>query len=107
MANGAALLLRSGGHLHLNRPLDSYRMRLINMACDPNYIFSIDDHWMTVIEADGVNHQPVQVTSMQIYAGQRYSFIVSPVYALTECVLIEGTAYGDATHQQLLDSCSP
>ena len=32
----------------------SYRFRLLNIACDPNYIFSIDGHNMTVIEVDGV-----------------------------------------------------
>jgi iron transport multicopper oxidase len=30
----------------------------------------------TVIEVDGVNHQPVVVDSIQILAGQRYSFIL-------------------------------
>ncbi|KAF5313815.1 hypothetical protein D9758_018859 [Tetrapyrgos nigripes] len=32
-----------------------YRMRLINMACDPNYTFSIDQHTMTIIEVDVVS----------------------------------------------------
>ena len=27
-----------------------YRFRLISMACDPNYMFSIDGHNLTVIE---------------------------------------------------------
>ena len=53
-----------------------YRMRLVSISCDPNYTFSIDGHNMTVIEADGVNHEPVTVDSITIYAGQRYSFIV-------------------------------
>ncbi|KAF5323633.1 hypothetical protein D9758_017077 [Tetrapyrgos nigripes] len=54
-----------------------YRMRLINMACDPNYTFSIDQHTMTVIEVDGVNHQKLEdVDQIQIFAGQRYSFIL-------------------------------
>ena len=51
-------------------------MRLVSISCDPNYTFSIDGHNMTVIEADGVNHEPVTVDSITIYAGQRYSFIV-------------------------------
>ena len=54
-----------------------YRFRLVSMACDPNFTFSIDGHNMTVIEADAVNHEPVVVDSIQIYAGQRYSFVVS------------------------------
>ncbi|KAF5340497.1 hypothetical protein D9758_014548 [Tetrapyrgos nigripes] len=54
-----------------------YRMRLINMACDPNYTFSIDQHTMTIIEVDGVNHQKLEdVDQIQIFAGQRYSFIL-------------------------------
>ncbi|KAF8651856.1 hypothetical protein AX16_004630 [Volvariella volvacea WC 439] len=53
-----------------------YRMRLISISCDPNYIFSIEDHEMTVIEADGISVDPVTVTSLQIFVGQRYSFIL-------------------------------
>ncbi|THH15076.1 hypothetical protein EW146_g5344 [Bondarzewia mesenterica] len=53
-----------------------YRFRLINMSCDPNFVFSIDGHSMTVIETDGVNTQPLVVDSLQIYASQRYSIIV-------------------------------
>ncbi|EIM87797.1 laccase T2 copper depleted [Stereum hirsutum FP-91666 SS1] len=53
-----------------------YRMRMINMACDPNYTFSIDGHTMTIIEADGVNVDPLGVDSIQIFAGQRYSFVL-------------------------------
>nr|ALF95044.1 laccase [Crustodontia chrysocreas] len=54
-----------------------YRFRLINISCDPNYVFTIDGHDMTIIEVDGVNHQPLNVDSIQIFAGQRYSFILN------------------------------
>ncbi|KAJ7152774.1 laccase [Mycena filopes] len=55
-----------------------YRMRVVNMACDPNYIFSIDQHTnLTIIEADGVLTAPYTVDSIQIYVGQRYSFILT------------------------------
>ncbi|PPR00250.1 hypothetical protein CVT24_005018 [Panaeolus cyanescens] len=54
-----------------------YRMRLINIACDPNYIFSIDDHTLTIIEVDGENVDPVTVDSLQIFVGQRYSFVLN------------------------------
>ncbi|EPQ54176.1 laccase hybrid [Gloeophyllum trabeum ATCC 11539] len=53
-----------------------YRMRLVSISCDPNFIVWIDGHNMTVIEADGVDHEPVTVGSLQIFAGQRYSFIL-------------------------------
>ncbi|KZT20141.1 multicopper oxidase [Neolentinus lepideus HHB14362 ss-1] len=53
-----------------------YRMRLVSISCDPNFIVWIDGHNMTVIEADGELHQPVTVGAIQIFAGQRYSFIL-------------------------------
>ncbi|CAL1710148.1 unnamed protein product [Somion occarium] len=53
-----------------------YRFRLVSISCDPNYIFSIDNHTMTVIEVDGVNSKPLGVDSIQIFAGQRYSFVL-------------------------------
>ncbi|KAF7364189.1 Laccase I [Mycena sanguinolenta] len=54
-----------------------YRFRLISMSCDPNWIFSIDGHQMSIIEVDGVAHQPLTVDSIQIFAGQRYSFVLT------------------------------
>ncbi|TEB22071.1 laccase 2 precursor [Coprinellus micaceus] len=54
-----------------------YRFRLVSTSCDPNYTFSIDGHTMTIIEADGVNVQPLTVDSIQIFAGQRYSFVLN------------------------------
>lgn len=40
------------------------------------YTFSIDGHSLTVIEADGVETEPVVVDELNIFAGQRYSVIV-------------------------------
>ncbi|KAJ7153885.1 laccase 1 [Mycena crocata] len=54
-----------------------YRFRLVSIACDPNWIFSIDNHTMTIIEVDSVNHLPLTVDSIQIFAGQRYSFVLN------------------------------
>ncbi|KAF8317282.1 laccase [Cantharellus anzutake] len=54
-----------------------YRMRLINMACDPNYLVTFEGHTMTVIEADGVTTKPRVVNSLQIFVGQRYSVILT------------------------------
>ncbi|KAM5539727.1 hypothetical protein V8D89_006540 [Ganoderma adspersum] len=53
-----------------------YRFRLVSLSCDPNFTFSIDGHAMTVIEADAVNHKPLTADSIQIFAGQRYSFVL-------------------------------
>ncbi|KAJ7673382.1 laccase [Mycena rosella] len=54
-----------------------YRFRLIGLSCDPNFFFSIDGHHLTIIEVDGVNHKPVVVDQIQIFAGQRYSFVLT------------------------------
>ncbi|THH32839.1 hypothetical protein EUX98_g1349 [Antrodiella citrinella] len=53
-----------------------YRMRLVAISCDPNYLFSIDNHNMTVIEVDSVNSQALSVNQIQIFAAQRYSFVL-------------------------------
>ncbi|KAF9232448.1 laccase [Melanogaster broomeanus] len=58
------------------QPNTRYRFRLLNMACKPNYIFAIDGHNLTVIEVDGQYVEPYTVDSIQIYASQRYSFIL-------------------------------
>nr|QMP96877.1 laccase C precursor [Cerrena sp.] len=54
-----------------------YRFRLVSLSCDPNFTFSIDNHTMTIIEVDGVNHEALDVDSLVIYAGQRYSFVLN------------------------------
>lgn len=55
-----------------------YRFRLISLACDSNFKFSIDSHDMTIIEADGENTVPLgNIDSLQIFAGQRYSFVLN------------------------------
>ncbi|KAG1766796.1 laccase [Suillus occidentalis] len=38
-----------------------YRMRLVAMSCDPNFLFSIDGHNLTVIEADGQLTEPLPI----------------------------------------------
>jgi Multicopper oxidase len=76
----------------------SYRLRLVSISCDPSFNFSIDSHTLTVIEADGINVQPLVVDSLEIFAGacvdffdflvvlidgktgQRYSVVVCPFF---------------------------
>ncbi|KAF9076431.1 laccase lcc6 [Rhodocollybia butyracea] len=54
-----------------------YRLRVIGMSCSPNFIFSIDHHKFTVIEADGEYTEPLRdISSVQVFAGQRYSLIL-------------------------------
>ncbi|THH10066.1 hypothetical protein EW146_g8484 [Bondarzewia mesenterica] len=54
-----------------------YRFRLVSLSCDPNYQFSIDNHRLTIIEADGVLTEPLVVDELRIFAGQRYSVILN------------------------------
>jgi FtsP/CotA-like multicopper oxidase with cupredoxin domain len=54
-----------------------YRFRVIAMSCDPSFNFTIDGHRMTIIEVDGTEVQPVEVDSIPILAGQRYSVVVT------------------------------
>ncbi|KAG8683333.1 laccase, partial [Ceratobasidium sp. 395] len=58
-------------------PGKRYRLRVINASAIGSYTFSIEGHNMTIIEADGISHQPLTVDSFQMYAGQRYSVIVT------------------------------
>ncbi|KAF5360169.1 hypothetical protein D9758_011380 [Tetrapyrgos nigripes] len=44
------------------------------MACDPNHVFSIDNHDMTVIETEGTNVEPVTVNAIQILAAGHLVF---------------------------------
>nr|AAW28936.1 laccase A [Trametes sp. 420] len=54
-----------------------YRFRLVSLSCDPNFTFQIQGHSLSVIEADAVNVNPVTADSIQIFAGQRYSFVLN------------------------------
>ena len=60
--------IKRGLQLNMRRH-NSYRLRLVSISCDPSYIFSIDGHQLTIIEADGTNVQPLRVDSLQIFAG--------------------------------------
>ena len=51
----------------------SYRFRLVSISCGPSFLFSIDGHAMTVIEADGENVKPVIIDGVEIFAGARDS----------------------------------
>ncbi|KAJ3402771.1 laccase [Chytriomyces hyalinus] len=54
-----------------------YRIRIINMSSQAMFKVSIDNHMMTVIEADGVNTNPTVVSSFEISSSQRYSVLVN------------------------------
>ena len=46
-----------------------YRFRIIDMGCEANFVFQIDGHPFTIIEADGISTNPLEVDSVQILAG--------------------------------------
>ncbi|KAG9308843.1 laccase [Chiua virens] len=54
-----------------------YRFRVVSLSCDPSFNFTIDGHRMTIIEVDGNEVEPVEVDSIPILAGQRYSVVVT------------------------------
>ncbi|KAG6836660.1 Laccase-1 [Arthromyces matolae] len=64
-----------------------YRLRLFAIACRPFFTFSVDNHNITMIEADGIEHDPTEVQNIDIYSGltarlfglaaQRYSVILN------------------------------
>jgi len=41
-----------------------YRFRLVGMSCDANFLLSVDEHNLTVIEADGMLTEPLLVDSL-------------------------------------------
>ncbi|KAI0063760.1 laccase [Artomyces pyxidatus] len=53
-----------------------YRLRLVSISCNPSFTFSIDEHQLTIIEADGQNVRPLVVDNLAIFAGQRYSAVL-------------------------------
>ncbi|KAF9062893.1 laccase [Rhodocollybia butyracea] len=54
-----------------------YRFRLIHSGCDQPFNFSIDFHTFQVIEADGIEHEPVVADAVQIFVAQRYSLVMA------------------------------
>ena len=54
-----------------------YRFRVVSISCDPFFNFTIDGHRMTIIEVDGTEVHPVEVDSIPILSGQRYSVVVT------------------------------
>ncbi|KAF9082492.1 hypothetical protein BGX23_012401 [Mortierella sp. AD031] len=54
----------------------TYRIRIINTGSFADFKLSIDQHELTVIEADGVDMQPVTVQRVPIHVAQRYSVLL-------------------------------
>ncbi|KAA1078996.1 hypothetical protein PGTUg99_019718 [Puccinia graminis f. sp. tritici] len=62
--------------LHVEKT-KSYRLRLINAGSMAPIVFSVDNHNLTVIEADGVEVEPITfIGGIQVEVGQRYSVVL-------------------------------
>ncbi|KIP03948.1 ferroxidase/laccase group [Phlebiopsis gigantea 11061_1 CR5-6] len=59
------------------QPNKTYRLRLINTGSATDIRFSVDNHALTVIEADGTLLEPYSVTGVDIVPGQRYSVLLT------------------------------
>uniref|UniRef100_P9WEI1 Laccase-like protein claX n=1 Tax=Ampulloclitocybe clavipes TaxID=56467 RepID=CLAX_AMPCV len=66
-----------------------YRLRIINQSARNVFTISIDKHFLTIIEADGVATQPLLVNEIEMLAGQRYSAIVSTPPQLSGSLALE------------------
>lgn len=53
-----------------------YRFRVFALSCRPFFTFSVDNHNITVMEFDGVEHDPVTVQNVDVFAAQRVSVIM-------------------------------
>ncbi|KAH8093091.1 multicopper oxidase 2A [Cristinia sonorae] len=68
-----------GGGDYFNFTVDpnkTYRFRLVNTGSFASIRFSIDNHPLTVIEADGTLVQPYTVSAVVLDVAQRYSVLV-------------------------------
>ncbi|KAI6145124.1 laccase [Pisolithus tinctorius] len=52
-----------------------YRFRIVGLSCASWFNFTIDGHNMTIIEADGIETEPMVVDSLPVFPGQRYSVV--------------------------------
>lgn len=57
-------------------PKKKHVLRLINGSAGTHFVFTIDNHTMTVIETDLVPIAPYQTTALSIGIGQRYIVVV-------------------------------
>ncbi|KAF4629807.1 hypothetical protein G7Y89_g8335 [Cudoniella acicularis] len=70
-------------NITFDKPLSTrpkrYLLRLINTSFDMTFVFSIDNHWLTVVGADFVPIHSYNSTSVLIGIGQRYNVIVEAI----------------------------
>ncbi|KAJ6480928.1 Cu-oxidase-domain-containing protein [Mycena sanguinolenta] len=81
-----------------------YRFRLINMSVRANFLVSIDNHTMSIIEADGVATVPHETNILTIFPGQRYSFVVTANQPIANYWINAIIAGGNPAHNANLNS---
>ena len=60
-------------------PAKKYLLRIINTSFETTFIFSIDNHRLTVVGADFVPINNYSTTNIFVGIGQRYEVIVEAV----------------------------
>ncbi|KAM0786984.1 hypothetical protein ACM66B_002402 [Microbotryomycetes sp. NB124-2] len=55
----------------------TYRLRLINSGSFAAIRFSVDNHTLTVVEADGTDVEPYEVSGVVLQVAQRYSVLLT------------------------------
>ncbi|ANB14070.1 ferroxidase FET3 [Sugiyamaella lignohabitans] len=55
----------------------TYRLRIISAGGFSEFDFSIDNHILQVVEADGVNTEPLPIEALRLANAQRYSVLVT------------------------------
>jgi len=81
-----------------------YRFRLINISARANFMVSIDNHTMTVIEADGVATEPHEVNILNIFPGQRYSLVVAATQPIANYWINAIISGGNPAHNANLNA---
>lgn len=76
------------------------RLRVINTSKSTTYTFSVDEHLMEVVEADGAVISSVMVHCLSIGPGQRYSVVIEAAEQQTP-VFLRAEATTDGTNPTL------
>ena len=66
----------TGVQTYLVKPKKTYLIRLINTALDNDYYFSVADHKLTVVGADGNYLKPFTTSYVPIQPGQTFDILV-------------------------------
>ncbi|MBW0466134.1 hypothetical protein O181_005849 [Austropuccinia psidii MF-1] len=86
-------------------PTKSYRLRLANTGSFAPIRFSVESHNLTVVEADGVEVEPVTFSDgLVIEVGQRYSVILHAAHATGDKYWMRGSLVKDQFKYEVPDA---